>query len=282
MAINWYPGHMNKARREIGEAMGRTSLVIELVDARIPFSSENPLVAELRGDTPCLKILNKADLADPKVTAQWLAHFEQDEHVSAMALNQKEHVNTKSILEAGRALLPADRSTKKSINAMILGVPNVGKSTLINTLAGRAIAKTGNVPAVTKRQHRIPIGGNFVLLDTPGFLWPKLSPEACGYRLAITGAIRDAVIEFEDLAFFAVRHFADRYPDALTSRYKLEEVPQEEMDILEAIAERRGCIGRNHTVNLQKVCELLIREFRQGALGPISLETPADIQAQEA
>ena len=277
MAINWYPGHMNKARREIAKAMPKVNLIIEVLDARIPFSSENPLVEGLRGDTPCIKVLNKADLADPEETDRWMAHFERQEGVSAVALNGLEKKRVKALIPLANSLLPADRAKGKTVTTMILGIPNVGKSTIINTLAGRVVAKTGNKPAVTKIQQRIYIGHSFSLLDTPGFLWPKLSPPSCGYKLAVTGAIRDAVVSFEDLAFYAVRVLADEYPEELKKRYKLSEVPETEMEILEAIASKRGCIGRGGIVNLQKVSELLILEFRRGSLGRVSLESPTSI-----
>jgi ribosome biogenesis GTPase A len=274
MAINWFPGHMNKARREIGKAMGKCRLVIEVLDARIPFSSENPLVDGLRRDTPHIKVLNKRDLADPVVTAEWLKHLNAKPGITAVALHRKETAKTKGLIELGLSLLPADRNPTKPITAMVLGVPNSGKSTLINTLVGRTIAKTSNRPAVTQRQERIKVRSDFWLLDTPGFLWPKLSPPACGYRLAVTGAIRDAILEFEDIAFFAARAMLELYPDALVQRYDIADLPADELGLLTAIAQRRGCIGRGGTVNLQKVSELFIREIRQGALGPISLERP--------
>ena len=281
MAINWFPGHMNKARREIAKAMGKVQLIIEVLDARIPFSSENPLVPTLRGDTPCIKVLNKKDLADPAVTEEWMRRLEKEPGVTAVALNGLEKKTVKALVPMGKALLPADRSKNKTVTTMILGIPNVGKSTIINTLAGRTIAKTGNKPAVTKMQQRIYIDHSFALLDTPGFLWPKLSPPSCGYKLAVTGAIRDAVVSFEDFAFYAIAYAARHYPEQICARYKLDGLPDEEMQILEAIAQKRGCIGRGGIVNLQKVSELLIREIRQGSIGRLSFETPAEVDEEQ-
>jgi len=272
---------MNKARREIAKAMGKVQLIIEVLDARIPFSSENPLVPDLRGDTPCIKVLNKKDLADPAITEQWMRRLEKEPGVTAVALNGLESKAVKALVPMGKALLPADRSKSKTVTTMILGIPNVGKSTIINTLAGRTIAKTGNKPAVTKMQQRIYIDHSFALLDTPGFLWPKLSPPSCGYKLAVTGAIRDAVVSFEDLAFYAIAYAARRYPDQICARYKLQGLPEEEIEILEAIAQKRGCIGRGGIVNLQKVSELLIREIRQGSIGRLSFETPAEVDEEQ-
>jgi len=275
MAINWFPGHMHKARKEIAQIMPRVDLLIELVDARIPHSSANPLVPELRGDKPLLKILNKVDLADPEMTRVWIEHFEKEDGVKAIPMEARLPHQLKGLLGIGRKMVPKDRSAGKPITTMVLGIPNVGKSTLINGLVGRSIAKTGNVPAVTKKQQRIPIAQDFVLLDTPGFLWPKLWPDGCGYRLAITGAIKDAVIDYEDIAFFAAAYLREAYPDRLLSRYKLDELPLETERLIEAIAGKRGCIGKGGMIRLGQVSELLIREYRQGALGRISLESPA-------
>jgi ribosome biogenesis GTPase A len=274
MAINWYPGHMNKAQREIRKAMPRVSLVIEVLDARLPATSANPMVPSLRGDTACLKILNKSDLADPAATAAWLRHFDRMEGVSAMAIHRKKPGIAKQVLAKGRELLPKDRSKNRAAKALILGIPNVGKSTLLNLLAGRNIAKTGNVPAVTRAQQEIRIAKDFLVLDTPGILWPKLSPPVRGYRLALSGAVKDAVIEYEDIAAFGAGFFRESYPGLLRSRYGLEELPEEPVELLEAIARRRGCIGRGGVVQLHKVSEILVREFRSGKLGPITLELP--------
>ena len=202
MAINWFPGHMHKARKEIREAMPQVDLIIEVLDSRLPFSSENPLVPGLRGDTPCIKILNKSDLADPAVTEAWVKTLEQDRGVKAIALTQQQPDKIKSLLNVCREMVPEREGDLKPLRTMILGIPNVGKSTLINTLANRIIAKTGNEPAVTKAQQRIRLANNIVLHDTPGFLWPKLTPEACGYRLAVSGAIKNTVIELEDVRCF--------------------------------------------------------------------------------
>jgi ribosome biogenesis GTPase A len=282
MRINWFPGHMNKARREIGKAMPKVSLIIEVLDARIPYSSANPLVPGLRGDKPFIKVLNKSDLADPAITAAWIKKLEEDPGVRAIALHKDEKKKIKGLLDLGRTLLPKDRSKDKPVTAMILGIPNVGKSTLINILANRILAKTGNEPAVTKRQQNIRLADKFYLMDTPGFLWPRLYPEACGYRLAVTGAIKDKVIAYEDIAFFAAEYLLKTYPDAIQTRYKLDELPAEVTPLMDAIAARRGCLARGGVTDLQKVCELFIRELRQGSMGLISLETPAEIRKQRS
>lgn len=274
MAINWFPGHMNKAVREIRKAVRKADLVIEVLDARLPDSSENPLVAELRGEVPSIKLLNKADLADPEVTAAWLERLRQRSDVLALAHDQTMTAQSRSLVERGRELLPPDRNDLREVVAMIVGVPNVGKSTLINTMAGRNLARTSNKPAVTRKQQRILVARGFSLLDTPGFLWPKLTPPACGYRLAISGAIADTAVDYVDMAQFAVKWLARDYPEALRARYKLDELPEEPLELLEAIAGKRGCIRRGGVVDWERVCELVIHEIRKGKLGRLSFERP--------
>lgn len=274
MSINWFPGHMHKARKEIAEVMPQVDVIIEMIDARIPFSSENPLVPELRGDTPVIKVLNKADLADPEITALWVAHMEQEKGIRALPLTQQKPEDIKGLLTLCHAMLPERDRELRGVRAMIMGIPNVGKSTLINTLAGRIIAKTGNEAGVTKSQQRIKLDGNIILTDTPGFLWPKLSPAACGYRLAVTGAIKDTVIDYADIALFAAEYLLKAYPERLKQRYQLTDLPDTDMELLDAIAERRGCMRKGGVADLHKVSEILIHELRLGQLGPLTLETP--------
>jgi ribosome biogenesis GTPase A len=281
MAINWFPGHMHKARKDIKKSMKKVDLIIEILDARIPFSSQNPLVPGLRGIKPCLKVLNKSDLADPVVTDQWLTWLQQEQGVTAVALHRRQIPKAKGLLQLGRSLLPPERSKSRPVTAMILGIPNVGKSTIINILAGRAIAKTGNVPAVTKMQQRIELSHQFTLMDTPGFLWPKLDPPECGYRLAITGAIKDSIVEFEDIAMFAVRYFREAYPEQLQAHFKLKTLPEEPHELLEAIGARRGCLRRGGIVDMHRASEILLNDFQAGKIGRISLETPAGLPSEE-
>lgn len=274
MIINWFPGHMSTARKDIRKVMPGVDLVIEVLDARIPFSSENPLVNELRGDKPCIQILNKSDLADPAVTAAWLERIAADPSRRAIAHNTSQGRLLPLLLRRSEDMVKRVRT--RPMKAMILGIPNVGKSTLINGLAERRIAKVGNKPAITQMQQRIQIGTDLVLLDTPGFLWPRLFPASCGYRLAVTGAISDRVVDYQDIALYALRFLRERYPAALAATYGLDAVSDDDVLLLESVGRRRGFLVKGGGVDLQRAAERLIQDLRAGAIGPISLETPAD------
>jgi ribosome biogenesis GTPase A len=271
---------MHKARKEIKKVMPQMDLIIEVVDARIPFSSENPLVPSLRGDTPLIKVLNKRDLADPVITEQWLAWLERERGVRAVTLTHNQRQEALGILKLAEEMTPGHDRQKSALRVMILGIPNVGKSTLINTLAGRPAAKTGNEPAVTRAQQAIKLPDNVLLYDTPGFLWPKLSPVQCGYRLAVTGAIRSAVLDFEDVALFEADYLIAHYPELVVNRYGLDETPVDGLALMDAIAVKRRFLGRGGVPDLHKVSEVLLNELRAGTLGRISLETP-DMVEQE-
>ena len=278
MAVQWYPGHMNKARRIIKETMSDVDLVIEVMDARIPFSSENPMVAELRQHRPCIKILNKSDLADPVTTKLWLKHLEKEQGVKAQALSVLDKSKTKNIPQLCRKLLPNRDSAAKYRRVMIMGIPNVGKSTLINTLAGKTLAKVGDEPAVTKMvsssQQRIILEGGIALSDTPGILWPKIENENSSYRLAVTGAIKNTAIDFEDIALFAADYLIEAYSQLIVERYKLKQCPATGLQLLEEIGRRRGCLRTGGIIDIQRASEILIHEIRSGHLGALSFETP--------
>lgn len=278
--INWFPGHMHKARKEMAEVMPQVDVIIEVIDARIPFSSENPLVPGLRGNTPLIKLLNKADLADPELTQIWIDKMEQSSGVKAIAVSQERPDQIRALLPLCESLVPEKLRSIHPARAMIMGIPNVGKSTIINTLAGRTIAKTGNEAGITKSQQKIKLDNNILLTDTPGFLWPKLTPPSCGYRLAITGAIKESVFDYVDIAFFAADYLFKNYPDALKNRYQLTELPDNDQEILEAIGQKRGCAGKGGRVDLQKVSSILINELRAGLLGRISWETPEMVEEE--
>lgn len=274
MAIQWFPGHMHKAHKQIKEVLPQVDIIIEVVDARIPYSSENPLISHIREKTPCIKVLNKADLADPEITAQWITYLEQEQGIKALAITTSKPEQVHQITKLCEQMLPNRLSQDKQIRAMIMGIPNVGKSTIINILADRIIAKTGNEPAVTKQQQRIRLPSGIMLSDTPGFLWPKIENVNSGYRLAVTGAIKDTAIEYEDIAYYAAEYLLQAYPERLKERYELETLPQSDHELMEAIALRRGCLRAGGHFDIYKVSTILLNELRSGALGPLSVETP--------
>ncbi len=274
MALQWFPGHMHKALKEIKESLSQVDILIEVLDARIPYSSENPEIAKIRGDKPCLKILNKFDLADPDITRQWQDEQESQRGVFTITTSSDQPAESKQILKLVREHFAKKDASVKTINAMITGIPNVGKSTLINILADRIIAKTGNEPAVTKGQQRINLGSGIVLYDTPGVLWPKLENPHSIYRLAASGAVKNTAMEFDDVGFFAADYLIKAYPEVMKSRFKLDELPDTELEFLEAAARQRGAIMRGGRVNLHKICEVLLTELQSGKLGRVSLETP--------
>ncbi|RZM84883.1 ribosome biogenesis GTPase YlqF [Pseudoalteromonas rubra] len=272
--IQWFPGHMNKARNEIKEIMPQMDVIIEVLDARIPYSSENPMVAQLRGDKPVIKILNKADLADPELTQAWMEYFEREDGVKTLAFGHDKGNEVQRINALCKKLAPQKVGQDKQLKAMIMGIPNVGKSTLINILAGRIVAKTGNEPAVTKAQQRIKLEDGIMLYDTPGMLWPKVENENSGYRLAATGAIRDTAINYEEVASYTAEYLLQAYPQLLQARYKIDELPDCDWTFIEMAGRKRGCIRGGNQVDTHKMSEILINELRDAVIGRITMETP--------
>ncbi len=271
--INWFPGHMNKARRQIKEIMPAIDVVIEVLDARLPKSSMNPVIAKARGDKPVVRLLSKDDLADPDVTEAWRRYYSDDVNMTVLPIVMTDRRQLARIPDLCRKLAPYRGGIGKPVRAVVVGIPNVGKSTLINGLVGRRIAKVGDEPAVTRRQQRIQIADDFTLMDTPGIMWPSPESEVGGYRLAASGAIRDTAVEYEDIALFAVDYLMQRYPERLIERYKLASIPDGAMECMEAIARKRACI-KGREVDWHKVSEIILKEMRSGVLGRISLEEP--------
>jgi ribosome biogenesis GTPase A len=271
---------MHKASKEVKEILPQVDLIIEILDARIPFSSQNPMLTTLRGDKPCIKVLSKSDLADPEITQQWQSYLEQEQGVKTLALTIDQPEKMRQIPELCHKMLPTKASSSRLIHTLIMGIPNVGKSTLINILAGRMIAKTGNEPAITKTQQRIDIGNGIILLDTPGMLWPNVENKNSGYRLATTGAIKDTAISHDHVAFFAAEYLLRHYPKLLQVRFQLEQLPESEQQLMEAIGRKRGCLRSGGRIEMDKVSKILLTEFRAGTIGRISLETPAMMEQE--
>jgi len=267
---------MHKARKEIAKVMDEVDVVIEILDARLPQSSENPLVDSLRKGKPVIKLLNKNDLADPVRTKQWLDFFNAMESVTAYAMNYEDRKFINKIPDLCKKEVPVRAKQGRPVRAMIMGIPNVGKSTLINALLGRKIAKVGNQPAVTRNQQRFTLKNGMALSDTPGILWPKIEDKDSGYRLASSGAIRDTAIEYEDVALFAAGFMLSDYPQRLQERYKLKALPELPEELLEQIGRKRGGLRPGGIVDMHKASEILLTELRSGKLGQITFETVAE------
>lgn len=274
MSIQWYPGHMHKAGKEIKQSLALVDIAIEVLDARLPFSSQNPMLAKLRGDKPCIKVLNKSDLADPNNITLWQIYLEQGQGIKTLAISKGQTDKIRQIADLCRKLALVENQPDKLVHALIMGIPNVGKSTLINAMAGRIVAKTGNEPAVTKHQQRIAIGQNVILLDTPGMLWPNLENQQSAYRLAATGAIKDTAISHDDIAVYVLDYLAKTYPEQLKSRFQLKDLPLNGQALMDTIGRKRGCLGPGGRVDQDKAAKIVLSELRSGGLGKISLETP--------
>ena len=271
--IQWYPGHMHKAKKGFQKILPQVDLFIEVLDARIPFSSQNPLLAKLRKDKPCIKLLNKIDLADKTIVSVWQNQLERNSSVKSLVSDHGEAL-TRRLPELCRSLVPARNNRSSMIYALIVGIPNVGKSTLINKLAHRNVAKTGNEAALTRMQQRIEISSELLLIDTPGMLWPQIENENSGYRLAATGAIRDTAIDLQEVASFIADFLVVHYPEKVKHRHALDTEPGSGIELLDAIALNSGCIVSGGLIDYEKVSRLLISELRNGDLGGICLETP--------
>lgn len=275
---------MHKAQKEIREALPKVDLVIEVVDARIPYSSTNPMVANLLAESvnpkPVIRVLNKCDLADPEITKIWCEAFDEQNGTKSLAISSKQPEQAKKIMSLCHKLFPNHKEKGKPIKAMIMGIPNVGKSTIINILSGRTIAKVGNEPAVTKRQQRIDLDCGIILFDTPGFLWPKIENINSSYRLAVIGSIKDTVVEYDDIAYYAAEYLIDVYPHLLKKSFQLEELSSDITELLESIGKRRGCLQAGGRVDMDRVSKIFINELRNMTIGSISLETPQMIESE--
>ncbi|MFC5498940.1 ribosome biogenesis GTPase YlqF [Caenimonas terrae] len=277
MAIQWFPGHMNLTRKAIAERIQEIDVVIEVLDARLPGSSANPLLAEMTGHKPTLKILNKQDMADPARTQQWLAHYNAQPGTRAIALQASNAAAVAPLAAACQALAPGRGGLAKPMRVLICGVPNVGKSTLINQLTGKHHARTGDEAGVTKMEQRITLADDFYLYDTPGLLWPRIIVAQSGYNLAASGAIGRNAYDEELVALELLERLRQDYPGLIEDRYKLAGVAaMKDEEVLEAVGRKRGGLLGKGKVNTQKAAEIVITEFRNATLGRITLETPGE------
>ncbi|MBO7081466.1 MAG: ribosome biogenesis GTPase YlqF [Neisseriaceae bacterium] len=278
MSIQWFPGHMNKAKKAIAERMNQIDVVIEMTDARFPASCISPLLAKTSAGKTQLKILNKSDLADENLTQEWIGFFKQQQKTDAIALSAHDKNIKASIIRACRQLVPHRGGMDKPLRVMICGVPNVGKSTLINTLIGKKSAKTGNEPGITKAEQRLILADDFWLYDTPGMLWQKIIVPESGYNLAIGGSVGRNALDEEDIVLYLIHYLKMHYPTLLAQRYQLSDFDEHMHDdvCLEQIARKRGALISGGRIDYQKASELVLQDFRSGLLGRITLETPEE------
>jgi ribosome biogenesis GTPase A len=279
MSIQWFPGHMTSARKKAGETLAMADVVVEVLDARLPQASSNPMIHELRRhrQRPCLKLLNKADMADPVATKAWLEYFAQQPGVKAVAISCKKASDVARIPALAQQLAPTRCDAVKPLRLMIMGIPNVGKSTLMNAMVRKKVAAVGDQPAVTKSQQRIDINSRLTLYDTPGMLWPKIEHPIDGLMMAASHAVGVNAYIDEEVATFLTNFLLEQYPTLLTARYGFSTDGMDGVAVIEAVAKKRGCLikGRGGELDLEKAATILINDYRSGALGRISMETPA-------
>ena len=282
MNIQWFPGHMTKTRKQITEDLKLVDVVYELVDARLPLSSRNPEIDKILNQKPRIVILNKSDLADSNASQFWLDYF-KGQGIKAVLVSCPKNIGLDVLEKETKNMLSEKLEAKKArgitgggIKVMIVGIPNVGKSTLINKLSGRASTKTGDRPGVTKSKQWISAKNGFQLLDTPGILWPKFEDESVGLKLAFSGAIKDEIMDVEELAVHLVEFLLNKYPSALTDRYGLSDFDKHPYDVLEDLGRKRGCVISGGGVDTVRASNILLDEFRASKLGYISLEFPGE------
>lgn len=278
MTIQWFPGHMAKARRQVSESLKLVDIVFELVDARLPLSSRNPMIDEVIHQKPRLLILNKQDMADEQETRRWIQYFDE-RGFKAVAINSLEGKGLQAVTKAAQEILAEKWARMKSrgmkpraIRAMIVGIPNVGKSTLINRLAKKNLAKTGNMPGVTKAQQWIKVGKEIELLDTPGILWPKFEDQEVGYKLALTGAIKDTITNMEDLAVYGLNFLAKHYPSRMEERYGITTVAEDLVVTFDQIGKLRRTFGQGGEIDYDQVSVLVVRDIRDQHLGKVTFD----------
>ena len=282
MSIQWFPGHMHKTKKALIERLKSTDMVIEMLDARLPASSQNPLLAQLSRGKPKLYLLNKQDLADPELTRVWLAELQNRPNTSALALDASERQAAQKITAACRALVPHRQGIDRPLRVLICGIPNVGKSTLINGMIGKKSAKTGNEPGITKTEQRLLLADDFWLYDTPGMLWPKIIVPQSGYNLAASGAVGRNALDEETVALELLNYLRQHYLPQLQARYQADPAESQswqDTDWLEWIGRRRGALLGGGRINYQKAAENTLTDFRDGQIGRITLETPEQWQA---
>ena len=270
MSIQWYPGHMHKATKEIARSLSSIDVIIEILDARAPHSSANPVIDRIVKEKPVIKLLNKSDLSDPYHTQKWQQYFNKSEYQNSIAINAMTSESKNEIVNLISKL--SERKEGKNTLTMVVGIPNVGKSSVINMLAGKKIARTGNEPAITKGQQKINLRNGIMLIDTPGILWPKIEDAESGLKLAALGSIRNTAVGYDEIAIYIIKFLMQKYPDYLKARYKIDLLSQDEHEIIELLAKKRGCLSKGGKIDLTKISEIIVDELRTGIFGQISFE----------
>ena len=271
MSIQWYPGHMHKATKEIARSLSSIDVIIEILDARAPHSSSNPVIDKIVKEKPVIKLLNKSDLSDPLGTKKWQQYFNKSEYQNSIAINAMTSKSKNEIVNLISQL--SERKEGKNTLTMVVGIPNVGKSSVINMLAGKKIAKTGNEPAITKGQQKINLRNGIMLIDTPGILWPKIEDPESGLKLAALGSIRNTAVGYDEIAIYIIKFLMQKYPDYLKARYKIDLLSQDEHEIIGLLAKKRGCLSKGGKIDLTKISEIIVDELRTGIFGQISFES---------
>ena len=270
MSIQWYPGHMHKATKEIARSLSSIDVIIEILDARAPHSSSNPIIDKIVKEKPVIKLLNKSDLSDPLDTKKWQQYFNKSEYQNSIAINAMTSESKNEIVNLISQL--SERKEGKNTLTMVVGIPNVGKSSVINMLAGKKIAKTGNEPAITKGQQKINLRNGIMLIDTPGILWPKIEDPESGLKLAALGSIRNTAVGYDEIAIYIIKFLIQKYPHYLKIRYEIDLLSKDEHEIIELLAKKRGCLSKGGKIDLTKISEIIVDELRTGIFGQISFE----------
>ena len=271
MSIQWYPGHMHKATKEIARSLSSIDVIIEILDARAPHSSSNPVIDKIIKEKPVIKVLNKSDLSDPLDTKKWQQYFNKSEYQNSIAINAMTSESKNELVNLISQL--SERKEGKNTLTMVVGIPNVGKSSVINMLAGKKIARTGNEPAITKGQQKINLRNGIMLIDTPGILWPKIEDPESGLKLAALGSIRNTAVGYDEIAIYIIKFLMQKYPDYLKARYKIDLLSQDEHEIIKLLAKKRGCLSKGGKIDLTKISEIIADDLRKGAYGQITLES---------
>lgn len=278
MSIQWYPGHMHKATKEIARSLSSIDVIIEILDARAPHSSSNPVIDRIVKEKPVIKLLNKSDLSDPYHTQKWQQYFNKSEYQNSIAINAMTSESKNEIVNLISKL--SERKEGKNTLTMVVGIPNVGKSSVINMLAGKKIARTGNEPAITKGQQKINLRNGIMLIDTPGILWPKIEDAESGLKLAALGSIRNTAVGYDEIAIYIIKFLMQKYPDYLKARYKIDLLSQDEHEIIELLAKKRGCLSKGGKIDLTKISEIIADDLRRGAYGQITFESTEIAETQ--